>query len=95
MPTASTAAQKYLRTPTGFVMVQHPDDDVLPELEQLAIQEKIGGPSFTGFGLGHLTWWYRRPGSGSVHRRRQPGPASLSRAANSPIAGHPAANGWR
>jgi predicted DNA-binding protein with PD1-like motif len=43
------------------VLVLLPGDDVLRELEQLAVREKIGGASFTGFGFGHPTFGFWDP----------------------------------
>jgi predicted DNA-binding protein with PD1-like motif len=57
MPTPATHP-KYIRTPNGFVMVLRPGDNVLLELEQLAIQERIPSASFTGFGFVHPTFGF-------------------------------------
>jgi hypothetical protein len=94
MPTASTAAQQYLRTPTGFVMVQYPDDDVLHELKQLAIQENISGASRS------LAWGIPPGGIAGQVAVVFTGGASPARLASvgppaALAAGHPAANGRR
>jgi predicted DNA-binding protein with PD1-like motif len=53
-----TTHPKYLRTPNGFLMVLRSGDNVLHELEQLAIQEHIPSASFTGFGFVHPTFGF-------------------------------------
>ncbi|WP_022823681.1 PPC domain-containing DNA-binding protein [Hymenobacter norwichensis] len=59
MPTAATSpSPKYSRTPNGFLMVLRPGDNVLHELEQLAVREKIPSASFTGFGFVHPTFGF-------------------------------------
>ena len=49
---------KYIRTTTGFLLVLRPGDNVLQELEQLAVKEKIPSASFTGFGFVHPTFGF-------------------------------------
>jgi predicted DNA-binding protein with PD1-like motif len=56
-----TAHPKYIRTPNGFLMVLHPGDNVLLELEQLAVKEQISSASFTGFGFVHPTFGFWNP----------------------------------
>ncbi|WP_210521663.1 PPC domain-containing DNA-binding protein [Hymenobacter terricola] len=58
MPTPTAKPANYLRTPNGFLLVLHPGDNVLHELEQLAIREKIPSASFTGFGFVHPTFGF-------------------------------------
>lgn len=55
---AAAASPKYIRTPAGFLLVLHPGDNVLHELEQLAIKEQIPSASFTGFGFVHPTFGF-------------------------------------
>ncbi|MCB2377114.1 DNA-binding protein [Hymenobacter sp. BT635] len=57
---AQTAAPspKYVRTPTGFLLVLRQGDNVLQELEQLATREKIAGASLTGLGFVHPTFGF-------------------------------------
>ena len=55
---SDSASPKYIRTPNGFLMVLRPGDNVLLELEQLAIREKIPSASFTGFGFVHPTFGF-------------------------------------
>lgn len=52
------ASPNFVRTSTGFLMVLHPGDNVLHELEQLALKEKIPSASFTGFGFVHPTFGF-------------------------------------
>lgn len=54
----SGGATKYIRTPTGFLLVLRPGDNVLRELEQLAEREKIPGASLVGIGFGHPTFGF-------------------------------------
>lgn len=59
MPTATiTSPPKYTRTPNGFLMVLRPGDNVLVEVEQLAVREQIPSASFTGFGFVHPTFGF-------------------------------------
>ncbi|WP_139921718.1 PPC domain-containing DNA-binding protein [Hymenobacter sp. DG01] len=51
-------APKYVRTPTGFLMVLRQGDNVLQELEQLTTREKIPGASLAGIGFGHPTFGF-------------------------------------
>lgn len=44
-------AGRYLRTPTGYLMVLRHGDDVLAQLERLAVQERIASASFVGIGF--------------------------------------------
>jgi predicted DNA-binding protein with PD1-like motif len=57
-PMSDSAPPNYIRTPNGFLMVLRPGDNVLLELEQLAIREKIPSASFTGFGFVHPTFGF-------------------------------------
>jgi len=56
-----TTHPKYIRTANGFLMVLRPGDNVLHELEQLAIKEQIPSASFTGFGFVHPTFGFWNP----------------------------------
>ncbi|UOQ71057.1 PPC domain-containing DNA-binding protein [Hymenobacter cellulosilyticus] len=49
---------KYVKTPTGFLLVLRQGDNVLQELEQLATREKISGASLTGLGFVHPTFGF-------------------------------------
>ncbi|MBD2701695.1 DNA-binding protein [Spirosoma sp. BT702] len=49
---------KYIKTPTGYVMVLRQGDNVLTELEQLTLTEKIPSASLTGFGFVHPTFGF-------------------------------------
>ncbi|WP_298232968.1 PPC domain-containing DNA-binding protein [uncultured Azohydromonas sp.] len=42
---------KYIRTPTGYLMVLRNGDNVLAHLERLALAEKIPSASFVGIGF--------------------------------------------
>ena len=55
---AAPANPKYLRTPTGFLLVLRQGDDVLRELEELARRENIPSASLTGLGFGHPTFGF-------------------------------------
>ncbi|WP_207890965.1 PPC domain-containing DNA-binding protein [Hymenobacter edaphi] len=55
---APAAHPKYTRTPTGFLLVLRQGDDVLRELEQLALRENIPSASLTGLGFGHPTFGF-------------------------------------
>jgi predicted DNA-binding protein with PD1-like motif len=57
-PPPTTPPASYTRTPTGYLLVLRPGADVLHELEQLAIKEKIPGASLTGLGFGHPTFGF-------------------------------------
>jgi len=54
----ATPPAKYIRTPTGYLMVLRPGDNVLRELEQLTVKEKIPSASLTGLGFGHPTFGF-------------------------------------
>lgn len=51
-------ASKYMRTPTGFLMVLRRGDDVLAYLEQLARKERIPSASLSGMGFVHATFGF-------------------------------------
>ncbi|MCB2410549.1 PPC domain-containing DNA-binding protein [Hymenobacter lucidus] len=53
-----TPPLNYTKTPTGFLLVLRPGDNVLLELEQLAVREKIPGASLTGLGFVHPTFGF-------------------------------------
>ncbi|MCK8491568.1 DNA-binding protein [Spirosoma sp. RP8] len=55
---AHAVSPKYMSTPTGYVMVLRQGDNVLYELEQLAVNEKIPSASFSGFGFVHPTFGF-------------------------------------
>lgn len=48
---AETPASKYMKTPTGYLMVLRHGDNVLQNLEQLARDEHIPAASFVGIGF--------------------------------------------
>jgi hypothetical protein len=52
------AEKKYIKTPTGYLMVLHQGDSVLLELELLASQENIGSANFTGMGFVDVTFGF-------------------------------------
>ena len=62
MAPTPTPSPKYVRTPAGFLLVLHPGDNVLHELEQLAVHEHIPSASFTGFGFVHPTFGFWNAG---------------------------------
>ncbi|MFC3692346.1 PPC domain-containing DNA-binding protein [Chenggangzhangella methanolivorans] len=43
--------RRYVKTPTGFLMVLRRGDDVFAEVTKLAEREKFGGASLTGIGF--------------------------------------------
>lgn len=43
---------RYVKTPTGYLMVLREGDDVFKQLEQLALKEKIPAASIFGIGFG-------------------------------------------
>lgn len=51
-------ASKYMRTPTGFLMVLRRGDDVLDYLKQLAQREKIPSASLSGMGFVDATFGF-------------------------------------
>ena len=51
-------ASKYIRTPTGFLMVLRRGDDVLDYLRQLARQEHIPSASLSGMGFVNATFGF-------------------------------------
>lgn len=55
--TASASAQdltgKYVKTPTGYLMVLRNGDNVIAHLEKLAVAENIPSASFVGIGFMH------------------------------------------
>ncbi|AKT40972.1 PPC domain-containing DNA-binding protein [Chondromyces crocatus] len=51
-------SSKYIRTPTGYLMVLRRGDDVLAHLERLAVLEQIPGASFSGFGFVNATFGF-------------------------------------
>jgi len=51
-------ASKYIRTPTGFLMVLRRGDDVLDYLNQLARKERIPSASLSGMGFVNATFGF-------------------------------------
>jgi len=49
---------KYMRTPTGYLMVLRQGDDVLDQLRQLARRERIPSASLSGMGFVHATFGF-------------------------------------
>jgi predicted DNA-binding protein with PD1-like motif len=50
---------KYIKTPTGYLMVLRHGDNVIAHLEQLAIAEKVPSASFVGIGfMGEATFGF-------------------------------------
>lgn len=54
----STPPKRYLKTPTGYLMVLQQGDDLFKELEKLATIENIPFASFTGFGFVNIKFGY-------------------------------------
>ncbi len=50
-PTAAREAHRYVKTPTGYLMVLRRGDDVIASLEKLAETEKLPSASLTGIGF--------------------------------------------
>jgi predicted DNA-binding protein with PD1-like motif len=56
---AADDAPNYIKTPTGYLMVLHPGDDVLANIAKLGKQEKIPSASITAIGfLGEVTFGF-------------------------------------
>ncbi|MEJ2880468.1 PPC domain-containing DNA-binding protein [Pedobacter sp. GR22-6] len=47
----TTDTARYVKTPTGYLMVLRQGDDVFKEIEKFAIAEKIPSANFTGMGF--------------------------------------------
>lgn len=47
----NSGASRYIKTPTGYLMVLRQGDQVFKEIEKLAVTEKIPSASFTGMGF--------------------------------------------
>lgn len=56
--TENQPVKKYMTTPTGYLMVLHPGDNVLTSLEELARKENIPSASFSGLGFVNATFGY-------------------------------------
>lgn len=50
-PTAARETPRYVKTPTGYLMVLRRGDDVIASLEKLAETEKLPSASLTGIGF--------------------------------------------
>ena len=48
---AQTIIEKYIRVPSGYLMVLRQGDDVLAQIEEMAAKEKIPSANFTGMGF--------------------------------------------
>jgi len=55
--TKSTVA-RYTKVPTGYLMVLRQGDDILKEIESLAIAENIPSATFTGMGFVNITFGF-------------------------------------
>lgn len=49
---------KYVHSEDGYLMVLREGDDAFAELGQFAVEERLQGATFTGFGFGHATFGY-------------------------------------
>ncbi|RYG44831.1 MAG: DNA-binding protein [Chitinophagaceae bacterium] len=47
----TTDTARYVKTPTGYLMVLRQGDDVFKEIEKFAVTEKIPSANFTGMGF--------------------------------------------
>jgi predicted DNA-binding protein with PD1-like motif len=54
----SEPGRKYVRSGDRYLMVLREGDDAFAHLRKLAIQEKIRGATFDGFGFGHAKFGY-------------------------------------
>jgi predicted DNA-binding protein with PD1-like motif len=52
------ATEKYIATPTGYLMVLRPGDNVQAAIEELAGREHIPSASFSGIGFVNATFGY-------------------------------------
>lgn len=48
---AQIKIEKYIKVPAGYLMVLHQGDDVLAQIEEMAVKEKIPSANFTGMGF--------------------------------------------
>ncbi|RXK82005.1 DNA-binding protein [Filimonas effusa] len=48
---SDTCKQRYVKTPTGYLMVLREGDNVFAEIEKLAVREKVPAASFFGLGF--------------------------------------------
>jgi predicted DNA-binding protein with PD1-like motif len=48
---AAQSTDRYIKTPTGYLMVLRHGDDVLTQLEQLTLRERIPSATITGIGF--------------------------------------------
>lgn len=49
---------KYVHSEDGYLMVLREGDDAFEQLSQFAVDERLQGATFTGFGFGHATFGY-------------------------------------
>ena len=49
---------RYIKVPTGYLMVLRQGDDILKEIESLAIAENIPSATFTGMGFVNITFGF-------------------------------------
>jgi uncharacterized protein len=49
---------KYVHSEDGYLMVLREGDDAFAQLTQFAVDERLQGATFTGFGFGHATFGY-------------------------------------
>jgi predicted DNA-binding protein with PD1-like motif len=55
---AQQANARYIKTPTGYLMVLKPGDDLFKELEKFALNENIPAANFTGLGFVNVRFGY-------------------------------------
>lgn len=48
---AQTSSEKYIKVPAGYLMVLRKGDDVLAQIEEMTIKEKIPSANFSGMGF--------------------------------------------
>jgi len=49
---------RYIKVPTGYLMVLRQGDDILKEIEALAVAENIPSATFTGMGFVNITFGF-------------------------------------
>ena len=49
---------RYTKVPTGYLMVLRQGDDILKEIEALAVAEKLPSATFTGMGFVNITFGF-------------------------------------
>ncbi|RYZ03081.1 MAG: DUF296 domain-containing protein [Myxococcales bacterium] len=57
-PAQPSSTRKYAKSGDRYLMVLREGDDAFAQLRQLAIDEKIQGATFEGFGFGHAKFGY-------------------------------------